>query len=434
MKNLSYGWRILNFKNSISILLLVIISITPLIITPFTFALDFFYLPKIIFIYFLISIIFYLWFFYERDKFPKLSKVNLSYKIIFFYFIFLLLSTIFSPYIHQALWGNVLREEGFFALSAYLLLFLFAKRYFCFQDSYFKWIILSASLVASYGILQHFNIDFIPRDIFRMDWVGVSFSTIGNPNFLGTYLVLMLPLSLFQYCNSKKYVYLLTSCIIFLCLLMTMTRGAWLGCLFSLLFIFIILLKSKIFINQLLKFSIAFFLIILLFNFVENFNLLARFATIFTDFNSIINQNNSYEKSGSYRIIIWQHTLDLIKIKPWLGYGPDTFGKALSEFYNNDIAGLIKNKIYFDKAHNEYLQIAVSSGILALFLYLSFILIIIKKSYERLNSNPKVIFVMASVIGYLVQAFFNISVVSVAYIYWILLGVLFQFSYTPNKN
>lgn len=31
---------------------------------------------------------------------------------------------------------------------------------------------------------------------------------------------------------------------------------------------------------------------------------------------------------------------------------------------------------------------------------------------------------LCSVIGYLVQAFFNISVVSVAYVYWIALGML----------
>jgi putative inorganic carbon (HCO3(-)) transporter len=88
----------------------------------------------------------------------------------------------------------------------------------------------------------------------------------------------------------------------------------------------------------------------------------------------------------------------------------------------------------FDKAHNEYLQIAYASGIPALLVYLSLVFTVIKTSFKNLNNNPLMIPLLCGVIGYLVQAFFNISVVSVAYIYWIFLGALMHMATNEENN
>jgi len=41
---------------------------------------------------------------------------------------------------------------------------------------------------------------------------------------------------------------------------------------------------------------------------------------------------------------------------------------------------------------------------------------------------------VASIIGYLIQAFFNLSIITVAYIYWAFLGILLKLSLDAEKD
>jgi len=77
-----------------------------------------------------------------------------------------------------------------------------------------------------------------------------------------------------------------------------------------------------------------------------------------------------------------------------------------------------------DKAHNEFLHIAVSSGIPSLVAYLLFILLVIIYYLKSHTDSTLTIPLFTAVMGYLAQAFFNISVVSVAFIFWAYLGLL----------
>lgn len=77
-----------------------------------------------------------------------------------------------------------------------------------------------------------------------------------------------------------------------------------------------------------------------------------------------------------------------------------------------------------DKAHNEYLQIAVTLGIPALILYVVFLSMIIFPNLKNIFKQ-KSIFIMLSIIGsYLVQAFFNISTIGIAPMFWFALGIM----------
>jgi putative inorganic carbon (HCO3(-)) transporter len=76
-----------------------------------------------------------------------------------------------------------------------------------------------------------------------------------------------------------------------------------------------------------------------------------------------------------------------------------------------------------DKAHNEYLNIAVSAGIPSLIAYLTLVFVVLKNSVSKEKN-----LLLAVIIAYLVQAFFNISVVSVAFLFWILLGRLVPYA------
>ncbi len=75
------------------------------------------------------------------------------------------------------------------------------------------------------------------------------------------------------------------------------------------------------------------------------------------------------EPSAFYagRIFIWKNTLKISKNYLLLGVGYDNMGEL---FFN-------ETGIYIDKAHNHYLNVLVSNGIIYLFIYLALFIIVI---------------------------------------------------------
>jgi len=138
------------------------------------------------------------------------------------------------------------------------------------------------------------------------------------------------------------------------------------------------------------------------------------------------------EKLGSSRGYIWSRTLPLLKNCLLIGYGADTF---VYNFPQNDYLAKYYSytegfNITVDKPHNLYLQIFYSNGLVAFLIFLGICgiylvdcvrLYALKREYrsERIFG----VSVMLAVVGYLAAGFFNDSVVSVAPVFWILLGV-----------
>lgn len=147
------------------------------------------------------------------------------------------------------------------------------------------------------------------------------------------------------------------------------------------------------------------------------------------------------EKLGSARGYIWSRSIPLLKDNLILGKGPDTF---VFEFPQNDL--IAKYYAYdtpnmtVDKPHDLYLQIALNNGVIALIAFLGIMLIYIidsfrlyslKKTYETSELFGAAI--SLGIIGYLVAGVFNDSVISVAPIFWILLGVGVAVNYMNRK-
>ncbi|MFW6025246.1 MAG: O-antigen ligase family protein [Candidatus Woesearchaeota archaeon] len=137
------------------------------------------------------------------------------------------------------------------------------------------------------------------------------------------------------------------------------------------------------------------------------------------------------ESLASGRGYIWSRSLPLLKDTIIKGYGPDTYAIYFSQ---DDVIGKFKafrnTAKIVDKPHNMYLQIAINTGlislvaVLALFTIYFFrnIIIYLKSDYNYCyEKNGLAIF--TSIIAYLVAGFFNDSIVSVAPVFWTLLGI-----------
>ena len=137
------------------------------------------------------------------------------------------------------------------------------------------------------------------------------------------------------------------------------------------------------------------------------------------------------ESFGSNRGYIWSRTIPLLKNTILLGHGPDTFPIYFPQYdYINKLKLYGVGGIFVDKPHNMYLQTAINTGVFSLLAMLtlfgmyftSSIKIYIKEEFTTFHSIAGLA-CFAAFCGYAAAGVFNDSVVSVAPVFWVLLGL-----------
>lgn len=139
------------------------------------------------------------------------------------------------------------------------------------------------------------------------------------------------------------------------------------------------------------------------------------------------------ETIGSARGYIWSRSLPLLWDTLLLGYGPDTFAMV---FPQQDFSGKFlvygTTDMLVDKVHNLFLQNALNTGALSALALAALFVWYLRTSvriYARrdpadgTSTHAVGVACLAAVVGYLGAALFNDSVVSVAPVFWVLLGL-----------
>ena len=181
-----------------------------------------------------------------------------------------------------------------------------------------------------------------------------------------------------------------------------------------------------------------------------NFKLVSNQVTLMNNKGQVVNLEpvekwgfEGKELLGSSRGYIWSRSIPLLKNTKFIGYGPDTFaiyfpqndfmGKFLA--YSGDMWQVV------DKPHDLYLQVALNTGIISLLALLSLFIAFIVSSvrlYIRNDYSDYVsragVGIFVAVCGYLGAAFFNDSVVSVAPVFWVLLGLGISTNYMAKQQ
>lgn len=409
--------------------LLAVLFITPFVFIPIGEYNDFFYMPKVIF-YTIIVCFFIVIALFNLKQAISLIAVDKINGLLLLLAILFSCSTIFAIDPELALTGSFRRVEGLSTLLTYFALFMMARIAYPLKQKHFNTLMMVASIIALYGIAQTFNLDPFPRDSIRVGWLR-AFSTIGNPNFLGSYLVLMLPFATDQYIRLNRRYALLIYGILLYALLATMTRGAWIGAgLSHVVYAGVLHLQGKLNKSKAIIFVLVTLGVFVLYNATSTGAFLARFLSIGKDIVAVTDES-LIDKAGSSRMFIWIRAGKLALHYPILGVGIENLGLAFQQFYSQDIIQHFGRMVIPDKAHNEYLHIAVTSGILSLGVYLTLLFSIIKKGFDQITEDPMKLALVVAAAGYAIQAFFNISVVSVVYVFWIFLGLLVNGS--PKK-
>ncbi|MCX7922125.1 MAG: O-antigen ligase family protein [Clostridia bacterium] len=144
------------------------------------------------------------------------------------------------------------------------------------------------------------------------------------------------------------------------------------------------------------------------------------------------------ETLASGRGYIWSRTIPMLKNTIFKGYGADTYAV---HFPQNDFAGKLvglgSTNIVVDKPHNMYLQMGVNTGVISVIAFI-FLVIAYFISSTRLYfaTNPDTLTkllgscIFVSILGYCLAGIFNDSTVSVAPVFWAMLGMGIAINHT----
>ena len=307
------------------------------------------------------------------------------------------------------------RFEGFLTLFFYAVLFYASKEHMRLTHKNIRFFLCVQVLVALYAIAQFFKIDPLVE---YLNYTKGSYATIGNQNFLASWTLLMLVVAVGFYMKYRNHLYVVFPALFFGALLASNTRGAWLALL-------VVGLASLYFLRfkEIRRYHItafcSFLLVFLTMNFLSESKIQKRTKTI----KSELNINNEW--AGSGRALIWKMSFDIIQEHPFFGAGPENLKEALKQTKNKRSQAYGKLTGHtVDKAHNDFLHIAAVSGLPALLLYLFFLALIFKDNFrDIIRTNTKSVIALA-VLAYAIQSLFNISVIAVAPLFWVLLGLL----------
>ena len=361
-----------------------------------------------------------------------LKKPYFSIELIIILFLSLIgISALFSVNQYASIYGRIGRNEGLLAFLCYGSVLLFSYRLITIEKM--KKIIPGMAIVSItvsvYGILQHYFLDFLPRTPMYYNEVR-SYAFFDNPNFFGSYLVLVFMLTISGYLTAKSKsrscLYLTIISLAFIALIFSGTRSGWVGVFCGMMFVsFFVIRKRKYLWKKWATLLVMLSLLVVMINIAEKGSLYDRIGTLFSDSYKIVT-DKSTGAEGSHRLFIWKKSLPLVPEYFWVGSGPDTFDYV---FPNDQEKKNVFGDMIVDKAHNEYLQMAITLGVPALLTYLYLLLVILRNAFKAVKKvqvdKEKVSLygLISTIFAYLVQAFFNISTVPVAPLFWSILGI-----------
>jgi len=280
---------------------------------------------------------------------------------------------------------------------------------------------VSAAIVSIIGIFEYFVGS--PSAIWQdsslfSDIKGRVVSTFENPNVLGEYLILTIPISLglAYYTNNrrKSFAYTVSAILGTGCLVLTWSRGAWLGFILAGTFA-LLLISRKWFVAGAIAFPVAVTGVLCL-----DTTVLSRFTSIF----------NLSDSSTSYRINIWKSTLKMLKdvFAYGIGIGESAFASVFPYYAATGITSAYHS-------HSLYLQLVTETGIFSLFLFLTIAFITVRKNISfAVNSvSPKnkvlTAGMLCGIIAFLIQGFTDHVFYNyrVCLLFWLILGLSVSF-------
>ncbi|MDX2240813.1 MAG: IctB family putative bicarbonate transporter [Leptolyngbyaceae cyanobacterium bins.302] len=276
---------------------------------------------------------------------------------------------------------------GLQKLTLYLLFFLLLARVLR-SPRIRSWVIavflLAALAVSVYGIQQWF----MGTDALAT-WVDPEsplskttrvYSYLGNPNLLAGYLVPAVVFSIVAFFSWRtwmcKALAIVMTVVNGACLMLTFSRGGWIGLVFALLVLTLLLAHwwsiylPRFWRTLALPIVLGTAMGVVLLAIVVLEPLRDRVTSIFA---------GRGDSSNNFRINVWMAVLDMIRDRPLLGIGPgnNAFNKIYPLYQRPRFSAL--------SAYSIVLEVAVETGIIGLVAFLWLIFVTLAQGWKALN-------------------------------------------------
>lgn len=352
-----------------------------------------------------------------------------SYIIIpVLYLMGLLIIVIFSEFIKNSFWGSYERQLGLYSYLFFFLFFLLLIIKIKKKEQINRILVtisLSAFLVCVYGLIQAAGLD-------PLGWSESTkeriFSTLGQPNFLASYLLLVFPISGYLFVETRnkflKIFFGLIALMQLFCIIFTYSRAAEIGLIIgSALFIGYYVFRSG-------KNSIIFAMRKRTYFFIVA-GVIIFLSLLWTNFSidqkaRIKGTFDLSQGSTASRANFWGASLKAWPQKPFFGYGLENQGEALAGYYDKDWAIFNNVNAITDRAHNIILDNLLAGGVLGLAIFLllnayfvRLMLLNIKKNRYK-NLSLSILFGWTC---YMVSLLFGFVTVVVEIYFWLYLAL-----------
>ena len=342
--------------------LILLTTLTPLVLfdkLPFPFITE-----KTLYFRLLVDILLVVWTivaFQNPEYLPRKTPLNLALLVLG---IVTLLTAILGHDFQSSFWSGLERMEGFVGLFYALIFFLVLSNSLKTTQQWHTLFLTScgvACVCVGVGIFKEFE---VVKNGERL------FSSLGNPTYLGLYLILHLFLVSFVLVNASAKIRNLCFLMIPILLtgmILTQSRSAFLGLLMGGFVAFIFSLFSK---NVTRKIRWGFgglllasgLIITLLWNaknteFVEESAFLSRVVKV-----------ASSKTTGVSRLNNWKIAYEGFKEKLILGWGQENYQYVFAKYF---LPQMYDDAPWYDRSHNFLLDWLVSGGILGLLSFLA---------------------------------------------------------------
>ncbi|MFA5109103.1 MAG: oligosaccharide repeat unit polymerase [Patescibacteria group bacterium] len=289
--------------------------------------------------------------------------------------------------------------------------------------------VLSASLVSLYGLLQIFGLDFTtwPEPPLLTHRVLSSF---GQPNFLASFLLLVIPLSFYLFYESRrpliKFAYFLAAASQLVCLVLTGSRGGLIALLIAAALFLVYLLFSSSWRRWKKYLVISLFLLGAIGALGALNYLLPNHLSSLFDLNS---------GSVGARVNFYLAAAEAIKERPLLGYGLENAGDVFIRYYQPDwgVYGEVGQSA--DRAHNLFLDILLNAGAVGLLLFTVLYYYFFRLARDNIRQKKQSALSLALAFGaaaYLSSLLFSFAFTTGEIYFWLFLALLVALNRTDS--
>jgi putative inorganic carbon (HCO3(-)) transporter len=342
------------------------------------------------------------------------------------------ISTVFAVNRNVALFGTYDRWEGFLTIATYgLLLWLTVQTVQRSEEARaITWaLLLSAFVVSVVAVLQSM-FGYLGGGYFHTGSFIRADATLANPDFLGVFLALLLPIALSKIISRRPPLTRLLALDVFVLMFMglvaSFTRSGWIGAFAGCIAV-LALRRGRLRWGPLV---VAGAVVVLFVGIgLAGFN--SQPTTDESGARAVISRVASIADFSSgtiaQRISVWRETLPLIASRPLFGYGPDTFGLVYPNFQTVSRGGT-----QWDKTHNDTLQVGATQGLLGVAAYI-WLLVAFALAFWKGRRYHGAVALFGGWLAYVVAEQFQFSFIPTAMPFWVLSAAALL-TWAPNSE